>query len=300
VTDEGSLLGDQERADLALAGARYRIAAAYRFVDIAREELPSLRDSLDRLCAEASLLGTLIVAPEGINFTIAGPADGMAALVATLEADPRFRGMDLKWSESDEAPFLRRFIKVKEEIIAFGHPEVRPAISTGSRIEAEALAEILDRSDDEVQLLDTRNTYETRLGTFRGAKTLDIDTFRAFAPAVLERRDLDPDRPIVTFCTGGIRCEKASAFLLDRGFRAVFQLDGGILRYHERARGRHFEGECFVYDRRVALDRRLEPTGAAQCYRCFHAVTIAEQRDAAWIPGVSCPHCADEKPRKRS
>ena len=271
----------------------YLNLAAYKFVDLPAPALPSLQDSLRERCGAAEFRGTILLSTEGINLMLAGVRDRLDAFAANLELDPRIGSLPWKRSFSDHLPFNRMLVKIKREIIACGDPSIRPADEPAEYMPPRELKQRLDAGDD-VVLLDTRNDYETALGTFSHARTIPMATFRSFSDHVDALEDLDPERPIVTFCTGGIRCEKAAIALRRRGFRNVYQLEGGILRYFEDCGGEHFDGECFVYDRRVALDSRLRETETAQCFNCLHPVSPAEQQSAAYVHGVSCPRCASD------
>lgn len=235
--------------------------AAYRFV--ALDELQALRNSLFALCSRENLRGTILLAPEGINLFVAGPAGGIALLRTALDADHRLRGMDIKESWSPATPFQRLKVKIKKEIIAFGVPGIDPARNPVAALAPATLKSWLDQGC-EVILVDTRNTFEFEQGSFAGAIHLGNDTFRGFAAVAGSLPAANPETPIVTFCTGGIRCEKAAPLLRDIGHRNVYQLEGGILRYLELAGPAHFRGNCFVFDERGALDADLLPQSIEQ------------------------------------
>jgi len=263
-------------------------AAAYKFVTLA--DLPGLRARLHQRALGLGLKGTILLAPEGINLSLAGAADKLEAFLAFLLADRRFAGMPVKRSDSEEQPFNRMLVKIKHEIIALRRPDIDPARNPAPRLDPRELKRWLDEGR-ELLLLDTRNRFEVELGTFDGAVGLDLDSFSEL-PRAAERIDRRwKERPVVTFCTGGIRCEKAAPLLIDLGFRQVVQLDGGILKYFEDCGGAHFSGECFVFDKRVALDDGLKQTGTTQCYACQAVVTVAAQRSPDYVLGISCPHC---------
>ncbi|MEP6937876.1 MAG: rhodanese-like domain-containing protein [Chthoniobacterales bacterium] len=181
-------------------------------------------------------------------------------------------------------------VKIKKEIIAFGVSGIDPARRPAPRLPPRQLKQWLDEGRS-VTLLDTRNTYEVKLGTFRGARTLHLDHFRDFPDAATALPGNLKHEPVVTFCTGGIRCEKAAPLLEMAGFTKVFQLDGGILHYFEECGGEHYEGDCFVFDKRVAVDASLRETGAALCFVCQTPLTLTEQQDPRYVLSVSCPHC---------
>ncbi len=223
----------------------------------------------------------------------ATPAAG-DELLDYLRTVPGLADLAPKISESDHQPFNRMLVKIKKEIIAFGVSGIDPGCRPAPRISARELKEWLDQGRS-VTLLDARNAYEIKLGTFRGAHALDLNHFREFPMAAASLPHHLKDEPIVTFCTGGIRCEKAAPFLQSAGFAQVFQLDGGILRYFEECGGEHFEGDCFVFDKRVAVDASLRETGAALCFVCQTPLTTIEQEDPRYVISVSCPNCYERK-----
>ena len=224
--------------------------AAYRFV--ALDNLAALRRRLLDSCIRENLRGTILLAPEGINLCLAGAAEGVENLRRVLEEDDRLAGMDFKESRSPITPFRRLKVKIKNEIIAFGVPGIDPARDPAPAIDPATLKSWLDQRL-EVILLDTRNAYEVAHGTFAGAVHLGNGTFREFSLAARALPLAEGDTPIVTFCTGGIRCEKAAPLLRQIGHRNVFQLSGGVLRYFELAGSAHYEGACFVFDERTGL-----------------------------------------------
>lgn len=263
--------------------------AAYKFV--ALDDLPALRAGLRVRVDELGLRGTILIAPEGINLFIAGEGEAVESLLGDLAQDSRLADLNIKRSWSDEQPFNRMLVKIKKEIIAFGDFGVDPVNRPAPRISPERLKAWLD-AGREIVLLDTRNDYEVKLGTFSGAQDFRIRHFRDFTHAALTHAPTLAEKTVVTFCTGGIRCEKAAPFLIENGYRDVYQLDGGILAYFERCGGAHYDGECFVFDRRVALDAQLEETGTVQCFNCLSPLAPEEQNSPAYVPDVSCPYCA--------
>lgn len=267
------------------------IAALYKFV--ALPDYRSLRDPLLERCQANGLCGTLLLAAEGINGTIAGRRDALEAVLAWLRSDPRLADLEHKESTSAERPFLRMKVKLKREIVTMGQPAVDPARVVGTYVapgEWNALVE-----DPSVTLVDTRNHYECAIGTFRGAIDPNIETFRDFPRWVQDNLDPAVHRKVAMFCTGGIRCEKATSYLLEQGFEAVYHLRGGILRYLEETREEDscWEGECFVFDERVAVDHRLQKGSYAQCFACRHPLGADDLASPDYRPGVSCPHCID-------
>ena len=232
--------------------------AAYRFV--ALDHLPQLRAALRARCEELGLKGTILLAGEGINLFLAGAAANVEAFLETLRSDARFACVEVKRSWSAEQPFHRLLLKIKREIVSMRRPEINPCERPAPRLAPQELRRWLDEGREMV-LLDTRNQFEVDAGTFKNALSLGLKSFSEFSRATPALPEQLKDRPMVTFCTGGIRCEKAAPWLTRQGFREVYQLEGGILNYFEQCGAAHFRGECFVFDQRVALDGRLRQTG---------------------------------------
>jgi len=266
--------------------------AAYKFAELT--ELPGLRARLKAECLSLELKGSILLSPEGINLFIAGESAAVESLLETLRSIPGLETLEVKRSESEEQPFNRMLVKLKEEIIAFGVEGINPARHTAPKISAKELKQWLDEGR-EFTLLDTRNTYEVKLGTFAGAVTLPIRHFRKFPEAVKQLPEEMKEVPVVSFCTGGIRCEKASPLLEREGFREVYQLEGGILKYFEECGGAHWEGECFVFDKRVGVDPALQETNSQLCFACTEPLTEEELKDPRYVCEISCPYCFDRK-----
>lgn len=262
--------------------------SAYRFTPL--PDLPALKTRLRDLCIAQSLRGTILLSPEGINLFVAGSRESIDVLVAALRALPGLETLAPKESLSDEQPFNRMLVKIKKEIIAFGVDGIDPSARPTAKLPARTLKQWLDEGRA-LTLLDTRNDYEVKLGTFRGARPAGIENFRDFPAAVAKLPAELKEQPLVMFCTGGIRCEKAGPFMEQAGFKNVLQLDGGILKYFEEVGGAHYEGECFVFDKRVGVDPQLRETPTALCFACQMPVTVAEQADPRYVPDVSCPAC---------
>lgn len=263
--------------------------SAYKFTPMSG--LPDLRGRLQELTKELGLRGTILLSEEGINLFVAGSRAATEALVAELRTLPGLADLTPKESLSDDQPFNRMLVKIKREIIAFGVEGINPALAPAPKLPPQELKRWLDEGRP-VTLLDTRNDYEVRLGTFKGAVIPHIDNFRDF-PKAVEQLPADlKEQPIVMFCTGGIRCEKAGPFMQRAGFKQVHQLEGGILKYFEECGGAHYDGECFVFDKRVGVDPQLRETGSTMCFACQMPLTVAEQQDPRYVPDVSCPHCA--------
>jgi len=265
--------------------------AGYRFVDLPDRD--DLIEPYQRTCQRLHLKGTILIAPEGINFFLAGVEQAIEDFILFLEQDIRFKGIPLKKSWTGYQPFNRMNVRRKQEIISVGLDEIRPADFTGPNIKPTELKEILD-DEQPVHLLDTRNIYEMKIGTFENAIDLNIDSFRDFPAAIKDLPESMKDEPIVMFCTGGIRCEKASAIMLNAGFTNVRQLEGGILGYFEDVGGDHWNGNCFVFDQRVAVDPNLHETGEVVCFACRTPLTVEEQDQASYVVGQSCLYCVDK------
>jgi UPF0176 protein len=235
--------------------------AAYHFVPLA--DTDRLAAQLREWAAAGELKGTALVAPEGINLFLAGEAEAVRGFYAHLHADPRFADLRVKYSESATQPFARMKVKIKPEIISFRRDDASPLQGRAPAVAPATLAQWLRQGHDDagkrVVLLDTRNRQEVEYGTFAGALTLPIDKFTDLPEAVAQHRDALTDATVVSFCTGGIRCEKAALWMRQSGMHNVLQLEGGILGYFEQVGGEGYEGRCFVFDERVALDAELRP-----------------------------------------
>jgi RluA family pseudouridine synthase len=262
--------------------------AAYKFVTL--PELRTLRTRLLALCQGWELKGTILLSAEGINLFVAGEREKIDLLLAELRSLPGLEDLQLKISETEHQPFTRMLVRIKKEIIAFGVEGIDPAKRTSPKLAAKDLKRWLDEGR-QVTLLDTRNDYEVKLGTFKNALPIGVDHFRDFPAAVRKLPEAMKAQPIVMFCTGGIRCEKAGPFMEREGFKNMFQLDGGILKYFEECGGAHYDGECFVFDQRVGLDPSLQETESTQCFRCLTPLTETDQKDERYARGQSCPFC---------
>tara|TARA_B100000674_G_scaffold387951_1_gene331540 strand:+ start:1899 stop:2726 length:828 start_codon:yes stop_codon:yes gene_type:complete len=266
--------------------------AGYRFIDMPDRD--DLRQPFRDICQELELKGTILLAHEGINFFLAGSSDSIESFKSFLDSDERFTDIPLKVSYSDYQPFRRMNVRLKKEIISLGLNHIKPAELTGDEITPTAFKQMLD-AGEEVIVLDTRNEYECRIGTFENALELDIRSFRDFPSAVSELDVKLKDKPVVMFCTGGIRCEKASVVMMDAGFSNVMQLKGGILGYFEEVGGDYWNGDCFVFDRRVALNPQLKETDVVQCYACREPLLLEEQNTDEYVIAQSCPYCSGKK-----
>ncbi len=266
--------------------------SCYKFVPL--DNLEDRRTSIRRRAVELNLKGTVLLSHEGINLFVAGPPDSIHQFVDFLRSEPAFADLQPKESANEYQPFNRMLVKVKKEIIAFGIEGVAPGQKTSPKLPAQELKRWLDEGR-KVHLLDTRNDYEYDLGTFDNAIKMGLDHFREFPEGVARLPESMKDEPIVMFCTGGIRCEKAGPYMEMAGFNNVYQLDGGILKYFEEVGGAHYNGECFVFDQRVAVDPSLQETPTTQCYICQAVVTAEEQQLPQYVPGKSCPACFREE-----
>jgi UPF0176 protein len=259
--------------------------AGYKF--IALNDLPQLRTYFLAKCTDLSLKGTILLSQEGINMSLAGSPVDIRDFQVSLRDDARFADMTFHENFASSQLFQRLKVKIKSEIITLRQPQANPAGVRAPDIDPLVFKQWLDEKRD-VIVLDTRNDYEVRFGTFENAINLNINDFGEFPEAVV---DLPKDKPIVMFCTGGIRCEKASLYMLNEGYKEVYQLDGGILGYFAKVGGAHYQGDCFVFDERVAVDAALEPTGVVQCKNCHGPVTAEQQKLSSYVPGVSCYAC---------
>lgn len=273
------------------------IATFYKFVTL--EDCPELQRSLHQVCAQHQLQGTILLAREGINATVAGSEAAITQLIETLTADERFSPLTLKTASAATLPFGQMKIKVKREIVTFDQPTVDPAQTVGTYVSPQDWNKLI--TDPDVVLIDTRNDYEVGIGTFQGAINPHTESFRQF-PTYVETQ-LMPSHPkkVAMFCTGGIRCEKATSYLLKQGFQAVYHLQGGILKYLAEIPEAEslWQGECFVFDDRVTVRHGLQPGTYRLCHACGHPISVADQRSPHYEPCISCPHCyANMTPEK--
>ena len=241
-------------------------------------------------CDELKLKGTMLISKNGINFSLAGTQQAIDTIIAFLEEDNRFINIPLKVTYSETQPFRRMKVRLKKEIISLGRKDINPRELTGERISPQDLKNLLDNKED-VLVLDTRNEYETRVGKFENAIDLNLDTFRDFPKAIESLPEEYKDKQIVMYCTGGIRCEKASAVMLKAGFADVKQLEGGVLDYFKETGGAYWEGDCFVFDERVALDTELNETDYIYCYICREPLSAEEKASPDFKINECCPYC---------
>jgi UPF0176 protein len=266
------------------------IAALYRFVRLDNYE--SLRQPLLDFMLEKRLRGTLLLAAEGINGTIAGNATSIESMLNYLREDDRLRELDYKLSFDDEMPFYRSRVKLKREIVTMGVEDLDPA-QGGTYVDACDWNALID--DPDVTLIDTRNAYESAIGSFAGAIQPQTGSFREFPDYAKQNLDPGKHRKVAMFCTGGIRCEKSTAYLRQQGFDEVYHLRGGILKYLEEVpqEKSRWQGECFVFDNRVSVNHALEKGSYDQCHACRLPITEEDKRSDLYQPGVSCPACHD-------
>lgn len=267
------------------------VAALYRFVSL--EDFHELREPLLDTCMAAGVRGTLLLAKEGINGTIAGSRQGIDTVLDYLRADPRLADLEHKESTDEHMPFYRMKVKLKKEIVTMGIEGIDPNQCVGTYVPPQDWNELVN--DPDVVLIDTRNDYEYGIGSFRGAIDPHTTSFREFPEYVRSHLDPDKHKKVAMFCTGGIRCEKASAFMLGEGFEEVYHLQGGILKYLEEIPQQEstWEGECFVFDNRVAVNHDLEKGQYDQCYGCRHPITEQDKQSEKYQKGICCPRCFD-------
>ena len=279
---------------------RVRVAALYRFCRL--EHFAELREPLAAFCSARGIKGTLLLAREGINGTVAGAPEAIAALVAHLESMPELAGMEIKYSDSNEMPFHRMKVRLKREIVTMGKPDIDPLRDAGAYVEAGEWNALI--ADPETIVIDTRNDYEVSLGTFERAINPKTATFSEF-PHWVEKQAPDlKGKKVAMFCTGGIRCEKATAYVKSLGIDEVFHLKGGILKYLEEVTPEEslWQGECFVFDERVSVAHGLQVGAAELCRACRHPVLPEERKSLKFQEGISCERCFDsrsEADRKR-
>ncbi|MBD1551404.1 rhodanese-related sulfurtransferase [Pseudomonas typographi] len=266
------------------------VAALYKFVTL--EDFIALRQPLLDVMVANGVKGTLLLADEGINGTVSGTREGIDALLAWLRRDPRLADVDHKESYCDEQPFYRTKVKLKKEIVTLGVPGVNPNHKVGTYVDPVDWNALID--DPEVLLVDTRNDYEVAIGTFEGAVDPKTTTFREFPDYVKANFDPARHKKVAMFCTGGIRCEKASSYMLGEGFEEVYHLKGGILKYLEQVPQAQskWRGDCFVFDNRVTVRHDLSEGEYDQCHACRSPISADDRASEHYTPGISCPHCA--------
>ena len=281
-------------SEAAMSSAKpYVNISAYKFISI--ENTAELRPVYRARCEELDLKGTILLSPEGINLFLSGLRENIDSFVTLLHADARFADLDPKESFSEKQPFTKMLVKLKAEIITMKMPLIQPEKGRAPAVPAQTLKRWLDQGHDDagkpVIMMDTRNAFEVDVGTFTDTLDYRIDKFSEFPAVVAAHKDELAGKTVVTFCTGGIRCEKAAIHMQEVGYDSVYQLEGGILKYFEEVGGAHYTGDCFVFDYRTAVNPQLEETETEQCFACRAVVTPREQLSPYYIPGKSCPHC---------
>ena len=276
---------------------QYLVAAFYKFV--ALPDYRAMRENLLHRCQELGLLGSILLADEGVNGTISGAGDKVQLLFDYLRSDERLQDLHYKESWAEEQPFYRMKVRLKKEIVSLGVEGVDPNRLVGEYVAPERWNDLISR--DDVRVIDTRNHYEFNLGTFKGAEDPDTQTFRDFPQWVADNLDPEKDQQVAMFCTGGIRCEKATSYLLERGFKNVFHLDGGILNYLETIDKDEslWQGDCFVFDNRVSVDHDLSQGDYDLCPACRMPLSEEDRESPLFELHVSCPRCHDRLTEKK-
>lgn len=278
------------------------IAALYQF-----KHFPNYEDAqqgLQEVCAKGKVKGSLLIASEGINGTLAGPREGINGVIHYLRHTLGFEDLEYKESFSDTSPFLRMKVRLKKEIVTLGQPGLDPNKNVGTYVDPKDWNALI--SDPDVILVDTRNDYEVEIGTFKDAIDPKTKSFRDFPDFVKKNLDPKKNKRVAMCCTGGIRCEKSTGYLLSQGFEKVYHLKGGILNYFKEIPEAQslWKGECFVFDERVSVDQNLAPGQYGLCHGCREPVTTADENSPLYERGVSCPRChkhttEDQKSRAR-
>ena len=276
-----------------------KVASFYRFLELSDPQ--EFGDELQTLCEDHGLLGTILVAGEGFNGAIAGSEKAIRAVFGWIEKHLNLDSpIDARWTDSEAAPFRRMRVRVKSEIVTLGRPDILPHERTGEYVPPEKWNALI--ADPRVIVIDTRNHYEVEVGTFPRAVDPGTDSFRQFPDFAKDLAATSNDRPLAMFCTGGIRCEKATALMLELGFEEVYHLQGGILNYLTEVSPaeNRWEGECFVFDTRVAVDRDLAEGGYVQCHACRRPLSSEDLASPDYREGVCCPQCVGELDEDRA
>ncbi|RUA07278.1 MAG: rhodanese-related sulfurtransferase [Gammaproteobacteria bacterium] len=267
----------------------FTVCALYQFVRL--DNFEEFRTPLRQLLVDLNIKGTLLLALEGLNGTVSGTQESINKLVQFLEEDGRFNNLEIKFSQSESLPFKRLKVKLKKEIVTLGVEHIDPLSSVGTYVKPKDWNALI--SDPDVILIDTRNDYEYGIGSFKGAINPNTETFREFPSYTKENLEQYRHKKVAMFCTGGIRCEKSTAYLKSQGFKEVYHLHGGVLRYLEEVEESDslWEGECFVFDERVAVKHNLEQGQYDQCHACRYPITDIDKQHEHYVKGVSCPRC---------
>lgn len=277
--------------------SRYVVAALYKFANLSN--FKEMISPLKALCDKYNVKGTLLLAEEGINGTIAGSRQGIDGVLTYLRSDDRLKDLEHKESHADEQPFYRMKVRPKKEIVTLGVPGINPNKKVGQYVKPEDWNALI--SDPDVVLIDTRNDYEYKIGTFRGALNPKTETFRQFPDFVKQNLDPKKHKKVAMCCTGGIRCEKASSYMLEQGFEQVYHLEGGILKYLENVKPEEslWEGECFVFDNRTSVKHGLLEGEFDLCHGCRNPISAQDKLSPKYVPGVTCPQCFDTATAKK-
>ena len=275
------------------------VAALYKFVEI--DDLLSLQSNLYEICEKNNIMGTILIANEGINGTISGKTNEINQTISLLKSDKRFTNIEIKYSSTDKQPFHRMKVRLKKEIVTIGLPEINPNKKVGTYVKPEDWNDLI--SDPNVIVIDTRNKYETKIGSFQNALDPETSSFREFPDWVKKFKSSkeNANKKIAMFCTGGIRCEKASSLMKEEGFENVYHLQGGILKYLETIDKENslWNGECFVFDQRVCLTDELEVGSYKMCFACRMPITEEEMQNEKYIEGISCIYCYDKTTKEK-
>ena len=275
------------------------VAALYKFVEI--DDLLSLQSNLYEICEKNNIMGTILIANEGINGTISGKTNEINQTISLLKSDKRFTNIEIKYSSSDKQPFHRMKVRLKKEIVTIGLPEINPNKKVGTYVKPDDWNDLI--SDPNVVVIDARNKYETKIGSFQNALDPETSSFREFPDWVKKFKSSkeNANKKIAMFCTGGIRCEKASSLMKEEGFEDVYHLQGGILKYLETIDRENslWNGECFVFDQRVCLTDELEVGSYKMCFACRMPITEEEMQNEKYIEGISCIYCYDKTTKEK-
>ena len=275
------------------------VAALYKFVEI--DDPLSLQSNLYEICEKNNIMGTILIANEGINGTISGKTNKINQTISLLKSDKRFTNIEIKYSSTDKQPFHRMKVRLKKEIVTIGLPEINPNNKVGTYVKPDDWNDLI--SDPNVVVIDTRNKYETKIGSFKNALDPETSSFREFPDWVKKFKSSkeNANKKIAMFCTGGIRCEKASSLMKEEGFEDVYHLQGGILKYLETIDKENslWNGECFVFDQRVCLTDELEVGSYKMCFACRMPITEEEMQNEKYIEGISCIYCYDKTTKEK-
>ncbi len=275
----------------------FTVAALYHFTSL--PDYKNLKSPLSNMCELLKIKGTILLASEGINGTVAGTDFAIMQLIEYLQKDNRLKNLEYKSSKSREMPFYRMKVRLKKEIVTMGVEGINPNRVVGTYVEPKNWNNLI--KDPDVILIDTRNDYEVEIGSFKGAINPDTSNFREFPAWVEDNREKLENKKIAMFCTGGIRCEKASSYMKENGFNDVYHLKGGILKYLETQPQKEslWKGDCFVFDQRVAVKHALKESDYDQCFACRYPITIDDKNSLKYTKGISCPKCYDSLTKEK-